>query len=121
MVFPHTNLDGNLSPLNWLRQETSHPLALSLFTNENLSNDQNMPSLFFIEIYKFSNIYMGLIPSKRCNPTLVGNIFQRIPLAQQFLVSHFHQIPCGRILADLNPLSAPLELFLALECHICQM
>ena len=61
---------------------------------------------------------MGRIPSKRCIPTLVGKRFQIMPLVQQFLVSHFHQITCGSILASLKPLRALLEIFLALECHI---
>ena len=111
---------GIFHPRNWLRQETSHPW-LSLFTNANFSNDQKPPLFFVIEIYKFSKLSMGLIPSKRCVPTLVGKRFQRIPLVQQFLVSHFHQITCGSILASLNILRAILEIFLSLEFHICHI
>ena len=45
----------------------------------------------------------------------------RMPLVQQFLVSHFHQITHGSILAPLTPLSTLLDLFLSLTCRICQM
>ena len=58
---------------------------------------------------------MGQIPSKIYITTLDGKRFQRMPLVQQFLVSHFHQIRCGSILAYLNPLSTLLDLFLALN------
>ena len=112
---------GIFHPRNWPRQETSHPLALSLFTNANFSNDQKLSSFFALDIYKVSKLSMGRIPSKRCIPTLVGKRFQRMPLVQQFLVSHFHQITCGSILASLTPLSALLEIFLSLKHHTCQI
>ena len=50
MASPNTNLDGNIYPRNWLRKETSHPLALSLFTNAVFSNDQK-PFSWFIPIF----------------------------------------------------------------------
>ena len=43
---------GIFRPRNWLRQETGHPLALSLFANENLSNDKNTLSWLIHVFYK---------------------------------------------------------------------
>ena len=121
MAFPHTDLDGNLSPSKLAKDKKLVIHQLSLFTNANFSNDQKLHSFFVFGSYRVSKLSMGRIPSKRCIPTLVGKRFQRMTLIQQFLVSHFHQITCGSILAALTPLSALLDLFLVFTCHICQM